>query len=307
MPQPTLTNPRDANGTALPFTSDQEKLPSEAFWLVTNSAITGNQPVIHIPHATAPTGKVTKALLGSDPLLFAGIADTNLAGASAGATVKVVTKGLVRNVTSSGAITAAGGVQLSAAADGTVVAAGTNANPIIGFAVTTAASNKVDVFLFGAGGGAAQDQTFDDVAVLGTLTVTGATALNGTLTMGDADNIVVNATTGTKIGTATTQKIGFYNATPVVQPSAYTQTFATANKTHAARTAVALTDNTAGTANTTLQALADGTTYANDVAAIRNNFADLAASNNAIIVDLADTAELLNSVIDDLQALGLVG
>lgn len=46
---------------------------------------------------------------------------------------------------------------------------------------------------------------------------------------------------------------------------------------------VALTDNTAGTANDTLQALADGTTYANDVAAIRNNFADLAAKINALI------------------------
>lgn len=44
-----------------------------------------------------------------------------------------------------------------------------------------------------------------------------------------------------------------------------------------------LTDNTAGTANDTLEALADGTVYANDVAAIRNNFADLAAKVNAII------------------------
>ena len=37
------------------------------------------------------------------------------------------------------------------------------------------------------------------------------------LTMADAKNIVVNATTGTKIGTATSQKIGFWNATPVIQ------------------------------------------------------------------------------------------
>jgi hypothetical protein len=42
----------------------------------------------------------------------------------------------------------------------------------------------------------------------------------GTLTLADALNIAVNTTTGTKIGTATTQKIGFYNATPVVQPAA---------------------------------------------------------------------------------------
>lgn len=35
----------------------------------------------------------------------------------------------------------------------------------------------------------------------------------------DAKNIQVNTTTGTKIGTATTQKIGFWNATPNVQPT----------------------------------------------------------------------------------------
>lgn len=47
--------------------------------------------------------------------------------------------------------------------------------------------------------------------------------------------------------------------------------------------AAVLTDNTAGTADNILQALADGVTYANDVAAIRNNFADLAAKVNAIL------------------------
>jgi hypothetical protein len=35
--------------------------------------------------------------------------------------------------------------------------------------------------------------------------------------MADAKNITLNATTGTKIGTATNQKLGFYNATPIVQ------------------------------------------------------------------------------------------
>lgn len=44
------------------------------------------------------------------------------------------------------------------------------------------------------------------------------------LTFADAKNIVVNATTGTKIGTATTQKIGMWNVTPVVQPVANTDT-----------------------------------------------------------------------------------
>jgi hypothetical protein len=39
------------------------------------------------------------------------------------------------------------------------------------------------------------------------------------LTIADAGNIVLATGTGTKIGTATTQKLGFYNAAPVVQYS----------------------------------------------------------------------------------------
>ena len=37
------------------------------------------------------------------------------------------------------------------------------------------------------------------------------------ITFADAIDIVFNATTGTKIGTATTQKLAFYGATPIVQ------------------------------------------------------------------------------------------
>ena len=43
---------------------------------------------------------------------------------------------------------------------------------------------------------------------------------NTTFTVADANNIAVGTTTGTKIGTATTQKLGFYNKAPVVQPTA---------------------------------------------------------------------------------------
>lgn len=42
----------------------------------------------------------------------------------------------------------------------------------------------------------------------------------GNLQIADARDVVLGTTTGTKIGTATTQKIGFYNKTPVVQPTA---------------------------------------------------------------------------------------
>ena len=48
----------------------------------------------------------------------------------------------------------------------------------------------------------------------------GTTSPSSLLHLADAGNITVGTTTGTKIGTATTQKLGFYNKTPVVQPVA---------------------------------------------------------------------------------------
>lgn len=52
-----------------------------------------------------------------------------------------------------------------------------------------------------------------------TLTITkiAATQHTGNVTMADGINFVLNTTTGTKIGTGTTQKLGFYDAAPVVQ------------------------------------------------------------------------------------------
>lgn len=95
--------------------------------------------------------------------------------------------------------------------------------------------------------------------------------------------------------------ISFYGVGAVARPSAYTQTYSTADKTHANPTATALTDNSGGVANTTLEAISAGYVQSE----VANNFADLAASNNALIADLADVKQLLNSVIDDLQSLGL--
>lgn len=50
----------------------------------------------------------------------------------------------------------------------------------------------------------------------GNYTITHSSA---TLTIGEAMNLAFGTTTGTKIGTATTQKIGFFNATPIVKPT----------------------------------------------------------------------------------------
>jgi hypothetical protein len=51
----------------------------------------------------------------------------------------------------------------------------------------------------------------------------------GTITLADAANVVVNTTTGTKIGTGPTQKIGFWDATPAVQPAAIADLTVTAS------------------------------------------------------------------------------
>jgi len=63
----------------------------------------------------------------------------------------------------------------------------------------------------------------------GLITIARPMSCNSTLTIGsgitfnDNKHITANTTTGTKIATATTQKLGFWNATPVVQPSGAAQ------------------------------------------------------------------------------------
>ena len=54
----------------------------------------------------------------------------------------------------------------------------------------------------------------------GNITINGNITISGLVSLPDASNVQLGTGTGTKIGTAITQKIGFYNATPVVQPTA---------------------------------------------------------------------------------------
>ena len=92
----------------------------------------------------------------------------------------------------------------------------------------------------------------------------------------DGRNIQYGLTTGTKFGTKTTQKMGWYNATPIVQPT----------------NGVDLTNNvTAGGTNDTIANFTDLSTYANDSAAIRN--------------DIHQLARKLKVVNDSLRDLGL--
>jgi hypothetical protein len=75
------------------------------------------------------------------------------------------------------------------------------------------------------------------------------------LTIGDAKNIAFATTTGTKIGTATTEKFAFWNATPIVQPTT-------------AITAATFVNNLSGILNDS--ATFDGYTIGQIVKALRN-------------------------------------
>lgn len=108
-------------------------------------------------------------------------------------------------------------------------------------------------------------------------TSTQAVSIGGDVTVADAKNLILNTTTGTKIGTAVGQKLGFWNATPIVQPASASQ--------------AALTDSTTGTASTTL---ADVTATPTQTL-INNNFASIAALLDAIRTALVNAGLMKGS------------
>lgn len=101
--------------------------------------------------------------------------------------------------------------------------------------------------------------------------------------------------------------VGFFSVTPAARPAAYTQTYSTADRTIAARTAAAITNNTGGTVSTTFAAITAGAAYAQaDMTAVKNALASIADQFNKLRNDHLDTTQGLNSVIDDGQTLGLL-
>lgn len=123
-----------------------------------------------------------------------------------------------------------------------------------------------------------------------------------------SDNYTVTLTAGsnirmgriTEVVNSTTVWVEQFEELPTIPVATYTQTYSTADRTHAAPTATALTvADGAGTNDGTIPAI---TNNATTITAVQ----ELAAAINALIVDLADTKQLVNSVIDDLQAVGIV-
>jgi len=128
----------------------------------------------------------------------------------------------------------------------------------------------------GTGAGAVSSLIFQTPTVLASGTTaqtlsTRVTIDSSGLTFADAMNVVVNATTGTKVGTATSQKLGFWNATPIIQPAAAGQ--------------ASITDSTGGIAASSLVDV--GVVFSQ--AAINANFATVA------VLLLAIRTALVNS------------
>jgi hypothetical protein len=137
--------------------------------------------------------------------------------------------------------------------------------------ITVASANLVDGTIVNAdvsasaaiaGTKIAPDFGSQNIVTTGTLGA-GATTLSAALTLGN-NNIVSGTGAGTKIGTSASQKLGFFDKTPVVQPAAANQ--------------AALTNSTGGTADGTLAAVS-GT---GDDADINNNFTELHTLLNEI-------------------------
>lgn len=121
-------------------------------------------------------------------------------------------------------------------------------------------------------------------------TFTGTVTMPGP-TINDATDVTIGGTTGSRLGQAGS-KIGFYGVTPVVRPTALTQTYSTASATHAAVTQLAAPAGGVGVA-------AGGwSTAANRDLAI--------TSINAARTDIANLKNFVNQIVDQLQALGLL-
>lgn len=195
-----------------------------------------------------------------------------------GGTAEYLTTGLT--ITSGSAahtsITATGNISFSKETNHTVSVAASTTGTTVGGNLTIASGNGN-----GAAGG---NLVFD----------TGTGSAGGNITVGGTAAAIVNV--GRAAGS-----VGFFGAAAVTKPTAYTQTYATADKTHANPTAATLTmADGAGTNDNTLGAI---TADASVIAA----FQEVVDEINKAIADVADLKQLVNSVIDDLQALGLAG
>jgi hypothetical protein len=101
--------------------------------------------------------------------------------------------------------------------------------------------------------------------------------------------------------------VGLYGVAPVARAAAYTQTYATATRTHAAPTAAAITptyttDDPSITPDGAVT-IADGDTPT--VNELLEFCVELNDQIGKLVTDLANAKQMINSLVDDSQAIGI--
>jgi len=185
-------------------------------------------------------------------------------------------------------------------------------NAAVAVAASVVGSGSVvvgDVILMGIADGGTEDFGATGIAtdVIAESTSTAGVTVDGVLlkdggaTLADAANIIVGSTTGTKIATATSQKLGFWNTTPVVQPVHVADPAASQAPT---ALVVVLTNMDDGSANNTLVAIGD-TMAGNESSNIEQNFDKIGDEINALVTDVANHKTAIdanNAAIDSILA-----
>lgn len=122
-------------------------------------------------------------------------------------------------------------------------------------------------------------------------TFAGQVTVNNTLNIADNVNVTLGTTNGTKFGMSNLQKIGVWGNNPVVRGAAFTQTYSAASHTHSNLTYVAPAAYATGTFGYSTAAIAQA----------------VHAAVLALAADLTNVKQVLNGLIDDLQAVGWAG
>ena len=149
-----------------------------------------------------------------------GITITNGTGAVIGASPVTLSQAKATAITN-GYLSSADWATFSAKGTGTVTSIATGTGLSGG---TITGSGTIDFSTASVGTWAATPSSANLAAAVtdetgtGNLVFSTGPTLQG-MTIADANNIVLGSTTGVKIGTATTQKLAFWNTTPIAQPT----------------------------------------------------------------------------------------
>lgn len=115
--------------------------------------------------------------------------------------------------------------------------------------------------------------------------------------MNDGASFASGTSSGLKIGTSAAQRLGFWNATPIPRPGPYTQSYTTSSRNLAAYSTA-----TSATSFTGLSSGQSGVPYA-QVADLNS----LRIAHENLRAFAENSTQLLNAVINDLKAMGLLG